>query len=142
MLSVCAQVSVVVSQMRDYDENNELVNYLTKFHIQLFNNSRYSDLTHKNIAKRVPRHLKNEFHEYENKLCQPSVDPSKVQKSKELEEWYEKDELDKQKQYLIIYEKHKDLIPIPRCKKCYKILTTLKAKQCFWCGENWHQQNG
>jgi len=37
-----------------------------------------------------------------------------------------------------ILKEHKEDIFINRCSKCNKIVRTPKAKQCFWCGYDWH----
>jgi hypothetical protein len=33
---------------------------------------------------------------------------------------------------------HADEITIHRCPECERILRTPKARQCLWCGNNWH----
>lgn len=32
-----------------------------------------------------------------------------------------------------------DQITINRCPKCDRIVRTPKARQCLWCGHDWHQ---
>lgn len=34
---------------------------------------------------------------------------------------------------------YKEDISIKRCGKCDKIVATPKAKQCLWCGNDWHE---
>jgi hypothetical protein len=31
-----------------------------------------------------------------------------------------------------------DQLFINRCPRCHRIVRTPKAKQCFWCGHDWH----
>lgn len=31
-----------------------------------------------------------------------------------------------------------DQIEINRCPRCQRVVQTPKAKQCFWCGHDWH----
>lgn len=37
-----------------------------------------------------------------------------------------------------ILKEHKGDVFINRCSQCNKIVRTPKAKQCFWCGYDWH----
>ena len=33
---------------------------------------------------------------------------------------------------------HGDLIEINRCPSCFRVVRTPRARQCFWCGHDWH----
>lgn len=35
---------------------------------------------------------------------------------------------------------HGDTIDIRRCPSCDRIVKSPKAKQCLWCGNDWHQE--
>jgi hypothetical protein len=35
-----------------------------------------------------------------------------------------------------------DKIFINRCPKCKCVVRTPKARQCFWCGHDWHEPSG
>ncbi len=35
---------------------------------------------------------------------------------------------------------HNELIFINRCPECKRIVKTLRAKQCLWCGFDWHNR--
>lgn len=37
-----------------------------------------------------------------------------------------------------ILRDHSDAILINRCSECSKIVVTPEARQCLWCGHNWH----
>ena len=38
-----------------------------------------------------------------------------------------------------ILHKESDKVVINRCPVCQRIVRTPKAKQCLWCGHDWHQ---
>lgn len=40
-----------------------------------------------------------------------------------------------------ILAEHTEL-QIHRCPRCHRVLRTPVAKQCFWCGCDWHNQDG
>jgi hypothetical protein len=33
---------------------------------------------------------------------------------------------------------HADQIEINRCPNCHRVVRTPRARQCFWCGHDWH----
>jgi len=35
-----------------------------------------------------------------------------------------------------------DEVIINRCTACSKVLSTPRAKQCLWCGNDWHKKQG
>jgi hypothetical protein len=37
-----------------------------------------------------------------------------------------------------ILAEHADEIVIVRCERCSRIVSTPKARQCLWCGYDWH----
>ena len=37
-----------------------------------------------------------------------------------------------------IWTEHKSEIEVPRCPECNCILKTSRARQCLWCGHDWH----
>lgn len=38
-----------------------------------------------------------------------------------------------------ILREHTAQVFINRCPKCQRVVRTPKAKQCFWCGHDWHR---
>jgi len=39
-----------------------------------------------------------------------------------------------------ILSEHSDRIVINRCSRCQRIVATPKARQCLWCGYDWHRR--
>ncbi|GMT98672.1 hypothetical protein KH5H1_27910 [Corallococcus caeni] len=37
-----------------------------------------------------------------------------------------------------ILREHADTVFIHRCERCRSILATPRARQCLWCGHDWH----
>ena len=37
-----------------------------------------------------------------------------------------------------ILAEHGDQVFVNRCSQCHRIVRTPQARQCFWCGYNWH----
>jgi hypothetical protein len=41
-----------------------------------------------------------------------------------------------------IWLEHQNLFQIARCLQCSRILKSPQARQCLWCGADWHSQSG
>jgi hypothetical protein len=37
-----------------------------------------------------------------------------------------------------VLAEHNSVVVVNRCPKCRRVLRTPQARQCFWCGHDWH----
>jgi len=140
----------------EYNEQTELMNYVRRNYPELFADQPRTAPPEEVLAA-VPDHLREEHlarcaecrriieetHRKEERLSRngtvASITPLLPEASEELTAVtpgvFEEH---RRRIFSKVYSAHSDCIDVLRCPECDRIVATARARQCLWCGHDWH----
>jgi len=118
--------------LQEYVEQGELRRYVRRWYAHLFTDSERhgpsAEWLRTHVTDASPDEISAVFNEtYDDQELRPIV----------LKLLAAIDRFDEQSVARILRE-HRDEIRVNRCPRCNRIVASPNAKQCLWCGHNWH----